>query len=110
MKGQREMMDIGEDIVQFLKDFSDRDSQKRGKDLAKIFNISMIELRWIVNRFREEGEPICATNYGYFYARKSEDVFHTICSLQSRINKIAKSLEGLNKALLELDEQEEERW
>jgi biotin operon repressor len=63
------------------------------------FSISSRTVRKIVNQLRNNGNPICSDENGYYYAMDTDEVLNSIYQMTSRIREIAKAKNGLVKAL-----------
>ena len=88
--------------------------------LQNRFCISSRTVRKLVNQLRNDGNPICSGDNGYFYAADRKELLASIGQMTSRIREIAKAKRGLAKALehfpdtdgqlrLDLDKEAEER-
>ncbi|SHE61414.1 HTH domain-containing protein [Tissierella praeacuta DSM 18095] len=88
--------------------------------LQRRFSISSRTVRKIVNQLRNDGNPICSDENGYYYATDKDEVLNSVYQMTSRIREIAKAKNGLIKALgeftdesgqlrLEIDEDSETR-
>lgn len=88
--------------------------------LQSRFSISSRTVRKLVNQLRNEGNPICSDENGYYYATDQKELLNSIHQMRSRIIEIAKAKNGLVKALrhfpddsgqlrLEIDEGREKR-
>jgi len=84
------------------------------------FCISSRTVRKLVNQLRNDGNPICSDDNGYYYAADRKELLASIGQMTSRIREIAKAKRGLVKALgrfpdtngqlrLDLDEEVGER-
>lgn len=67
-------------------------------EICSLTGIKGSEVRRIVNRLRERGEPIASDGEGYFIAKTYEELEHTLRQLDSRINAIKRARDGLNDA------------
>ena len=88
--------------------------------LQSRFSISSRTVRKLVNQLRNDGNPICSDENGYYYATDQKELFNSIHQMTSRIKEITKVKNGLVKALkhfpdangqlrLNLEKEEEER-
>lgn len=88
--------------------------------LQKKFSISSRTVRKIVNQLRNDGNPICSDENGYYYATDKDEVLNSVYQMNSRIKEIAKAKNGLVKSLgkfpdesgqlkIEVDEEKEKR-
>lgn len=82
--------------------------------------ISSRTVRRLVNQLRNDGNPICSGDNGYYYAADRRELMASIKQMTSRIREISKARRGLIKALelfpddneqmrLELDNEAEKR-
>lgn len=72
------------------------------KELEAAFFVSSREIRDAINVLRQDGEPICSGNSGYFYAVNEQEIRQSIRQLGNRIKSIAKAQRGLKKAAAKL--------
>lgn len=63
------------------------------------FRISSRTVRKLVNQLRNDGNPICSGDEGYYYAADRKELLASIGQMTSRIREIAKAKRGLVKAL-----------
>jgi len=63
------------------------------------FCISSRTVRKLVNQLRNDGNPICSGDEGYYYAADRKELLASIGQMTSRIREIAKAKRGLVKAL-----------
>lgn len=67
--------------------------------LQSRFSISSRTVRKIVNQLRNDGNPICSDENGYYYATDKDEVLNSVYKMTSRIKEIAKAKNGLVKSL-----------
>ena len=67
--------------------------------LQSRFCISSRTVRKLVNQLRNDGNPICSGDNGYYYAADRKELIASIGQMTSRIKEIAKANRGLVKAL-----------
>lgn len=67
--------------------------------LQSRFSISSRTVRKLVNQLRNDGNPICSDENGYYYATDQKELLNSIHQMTSRIKEIAKAKNGLVKAL-----------
>lgn len=67
--------------------------------LQSRFSISGRTVRKLVNQLRNDGNPICSGDNGYYYAENRQELLESIGQMTSRIIEIAKVKRGLIKAL-----------
>ncbi len=67
--------------------------------LQSRFCISSRTVRKLVNQLRNDGNPICSGDNGYYYAADRKELLVSIGQMTSRIREIAKAKRGLVKAL-----------
>ena len=63
------------------------------------FCISSRTVRKLVNQLRNDGNPICSGENGYYYAADRKELLASIGQMTSRIREIAKAKRGLVKSL-----------
>lgn len=77
------------------------------KDLAYNTGLPSRDIRYIIQKLRDNGHPICATpENGYWIARHSSDLNDTINKLQSHIQNTQDTLDALLEARKKLKERE----
>jgi len=74
--------------------------------LQSRFCISSRTVRKLVNQLRNDGNPICSGDEGYYYAADRKELLTSIGQMTSRIKEIAKAKRGLVKALEHFPEEE----
>jgi biotin operon repressor len=67
--------------------------------LQNRFCISSRTVRRLVNQLRNDGNPICSGDNGYYYAADRNELIASIRQMTSRIREISKARRGLVKAL-----------
>ena len=67
--------------------------------LQSRFCISSRTVRKLVNQLRNDGNPICSGDNGYYYAADRKELLASIGQMTSRIREIAKAKRGLVKSL-----------
>ena len=67
--------------------------------LQNRFYISSRAVRKLINQLRNDGNPICSDDNGYYYASDRKELHASIRQMTSRIREIAKAKRGLVKAL-----------
>lgn len=70
-----------------------------GKELELALNISGTDLRKLVNKLRQETEPIASDQTGYFYADNAGDIYATIRHLRKMRDGIDAAIRGLEQSL-----------
>ena len=69
------------------------------KDIAYNTGLNSRDVRYAIQKLRDDGYPICATpEDGYWIARYSQDLNDTISKLQSHINNSQDTLDALLNA------------
>jgi biotin operon repressor len=63
--------------------------------IESVFGISGVTVRWIVNKLRCDGQPVCSDANGYFYAKNRNEINSTVTQLLSRTKKINDAARGL---------------
>lgn len=87
---------IDEHILKLIPAGSD--NRITSSEIVKITRLANTSnVRASINRLRANFHPICSDKKGYFLAMKSEDIDHTIASLNSRIYKMIMAREGIKK-------------
>lgn len=67
------------------------------RELQQIFNLDGRSLRRKINRLRQEGEPICSCENGYYYAENQRELDDTIFRLNELAAKVTKAKSGMEK-------------
>jgi len=90
-----------EKLLVFIREFHcGSDNPVSNKELQRIFRLKEDEVRNCIRKLRKNGEPICYNEFGYFYARNTEDILKTVLSLRKMINGIEESETALLSSLL----------
>jgi hypothetical protein len=63
--------------------------------IENVFGVSGVTVRWIVNKPRCDGQPVCSDVNGYFYAKNRNEINNTVTQLLSRTKKINDAARGL---------------
>lgn len=71
---------------------------KTCRELCELFNLHSKQVRNIVSDLRQDGEPICSSNYGYWYSKEPDDLDRTIKRLSEQVKNMSRAIEGLQKA------------
>lgn len=112
---------MNQDFLSYIKE-SHRGKEKAVSSayLQNRFSISSRSVRKLVNGLRNDGNPICSDENGYYYATDQKELLYSIYQMSSRIKAIAKAKNGLVKAMshfpdsngqlkLEFEKEEEKR-
>lgn len=67
------------------------------RELQHIFELDGRSLRRKINRLRQEGEPICSCENGYYYAETQRELEDTIFRLNELASKVTKAKCGMEK-------------
>lgn len=96
---------VSNDVLEYLKDNHSNESNAiKGRELCVLFNVTSKQVRNIVNDLRQSGEPICSSNYGYWYSTDPEDLDSTIARLNAQVVNMQRAIDGLYKAKEAKDE------
>ena len=88
------------DFLIFMKEYHTGTSKAVSSAyLQSRFCISSRTVRKLVNQLRNDGNPICSGDNGYYYAADRKELLASIGQMTSRIIEIAKAKRGLVKAL-----------
>ena len=88
------------DFLIYMKEYHTGTSKAvRSAYLQGRFCISSRTVRKLVNQLRNDGNPICSGDNGYYYAADRKELLTSIGQMTSRIREIAKAKRGLVKAL-----------
>ena len=96
------MENTREELLAYLKhNHISEDTALRAKDIRELFHIRDKHVRTMVSRLRQEGEPICSSDAGYWYSKDPEDIEKTLRRLEGQVRNMNYSIEGLKQALKE---------
>lgn len=85
------------DVV--LSQIPDEPIGMSSSDIGRNINLSSRDVRLIIQKLRDDGNPICGTPHdGYWVARTSFDMNETIKKLESHISNCHYTLEALKSA------------
>lgn len=88
------------DLLIYMKQFhTGKEEAVSSAYLQNRFCISSRTVRKLVNQLRNDGNPICSGDNGYYYAADRKELLASIGQMKSRIKEIAKAKRGLVKAL-----------
>lgn len=88
-----------EELCEYLRIYhSGRENQVSGRRLSRVAEVSERSLRRRIHALRQDGEPICSNQYGYFYAEEQKEVNGTIRWLNEYIMKVGGARNGLLSA------------
>ena len=87
------------DIVDYLKEYHNKESKAiKGRSLCELFNLHSKQVRNLVSVLRQNGEPICSSNNGYWYSNDPEDLDRTIKRLSEQVKNMSRAVVGLYRA------------
>ncbi len=88
------------DFLIYMKEYhTGKEKAVSSAYLQSRFCISSRTVRKLVNQLRNDGNPICSGDNGYYYASDRKELLASIGQMTSRIREIAKAKRGLVKAL-----------
>lgn len=91
------------DIVDYLKEYHNKESKAiKGRSLCELFNLHSKQVRNLVSVLRQNGEPVCSSNNGYWYSNDPEDLDRTIKRLSEQVKNMSRAVDGLYRAKEEL--------
>ncbi len=89
-----------EAIFRYLKtNHNGRSKAALSRQLKAAFSCKGAEIRKCINALRSCGVPICSCTDGYFYSENPEDIRGTVNQLHSRISKIERAKNGMEKTI-----------
>ena len=92
--------EVEHDFLNYIKKFhTGKEKAVSSTYLQSRFCISSRTVRKLVNQLRNDGNPICSGDNGYYYAADRKELLASIGQMTSRIREIAKAKRGLVKAL-----------
>lgn len=92
-------MSVTADIVDYLRDYHTSENKAiKGRELCELFNLHSKQVRNIVSDLRQAGEPICSSNYGYWYSKEPDDLDRTIKRLSEQVKNMSRAIDGLQRA------------
>lgn len=74
------------------------------KQVAVLAKCTPREIRRLVEQARQEGEPICSCDNGYFIAETADELRRMLRKHYHQINTMIATAKGLEHALLEMSE------
>lgn len=74
-----------------------------GREIGVRCGIQPIKVREAINVLRSNGFPVCATHSGYYMANDAKEVRKTICSMEHRMQAMRQAVNGLYRALGEME-------
>ena len=87
-------------MLEYLKDYhTTENTAVKGRELCSLFNLTDKQVRNVVSQFRQDGEPICSSFYGYWYSTDPADIEKTLHRLEAQVENMNISITGLKKAL-----------
>ena len=102
------MEDTGKLILEYLKDYhKSEDTALRAVEVRELFTLKDRQVRNIVSRLRQEEEPICSSEAGYWYSKNPEDIEKTLRRLEGQVRNMNCSIEGLKQVLKEITQDED---
>lgn len=86
------------DIVDYLREYHNKESKAiKGRSLCELFNLHSKQVRNLVSVMRQNGEPICSSNAGYWYSTDPQDLERTIKRLSEQVKNMSCAVDGLCK-------------
>lgn len=87
------------DIVDYLKEYHNKERKAiKGRSLCELFNLHSKQVRNLVSVLRQNGEPVCSSNNGYWYSNDPEDLDRTIKRLSEQVKNMSRAVDGLYRA------------
>lgn len=87
------------DLIEYLKDNHTTEGKAlKSRQICELFNLHSKQVRNIVSVLRQKGEPVCSSNYGYWYSTDPEDLDRTIQRLSAQVKNMSRAVEGLHRA------------
>lgn len=100
-------MSVTADIVEYLREYHTSENKAiKGREICELFNLHSKQVRNIVSDLRKDGEPICSSNYGYWYSKAPEDLDRTIRRMAEQVKNMSLAIDGLQKAKEATDNEE----
>ena len=75
----------------------------KGREIGARCGIKPVEVRAAINVLRSNGYPVCATAGGYYMSHDAREVRKTIHSMEHRMQAMEHAVNGLYKALGEME-------
>jgi hypothetical protein len=86
----------GEDVLLYLRNrHTGAENAVPSAHIEDVFGINGVTLRYIVNKLRCDGQPVCSDVNGYYYAKNRDEINNTVTQLLSRTKKINDAAQGL---------------
>ena len=83
-------------ICGFLeKHHTGREKAVSSKELERLFYLDGSSLRRYINRLRQDGNPICSDENGYYYAANQQEINATVRRLNGMVTHISNARNGL---------------
>jgi len=93
-------MEMRTKICEYLKEHhTGRNHAVYSRELQRIFALDGRNLRRKINRLRQDGEPICSCEHGYYYAETQKELDDTIFRLNEMATKVSKARDGLEQPI-----------
>lgn len=100
-------MSVAADIAEYLREYHTSENKAiKGRELCELFNLHSKQVRNIVSDLRQDGEPICSSNCGYWYSKEPDDLDRTIKRLSEQVKNMSRAIEGLKKAKEDTEDEE----
>lgn len=97
-----------QNIIDYLMEYHNTEKKAiNSRSLCELFNLHSKQVRSLVSVMRQNGEPVCSSNNGYWYSTEIENIDRTIKRLAEQVKNMNRAIEGLNKAKERVIEYEE---
>ena len=95
-------MDKKATICAYLKEHHTGKSRAiLSRDLQRLFSIDGRNLRRKISSLRQDGDPICSDESGYYYADNQKEINQTVYRLNGMLTKVSNARTGLLHASIQ---------
>ena len=92
-------MDKRKELLDYLRsNHVGRENAVSSTGLEQRFEISGRTVRRMVNRFRQEGYPVCSDSTGYYLASSQKEINNTVSRLNGLVTGVSNARTGLLQA------------
>ena len=89
-------MEKQKEFLEHLKqNHTGRDKAVCSKELERLFSLNGRTIRRIISSLRQDGNPICSSGKGYYFARTQDEINETVSRLNGLVTGVSNARTGL---------------
>ena len=89
-------MDKQKEILEYLQQHhTGGDKAVCSKELERLFSLNGRSIRRIISSLRKDGNPVCSSGRGYYFARTQDEINDTVSRLNELVTGVSNARTGL---------------